>query len=73
MFDDKNLPPTLFSKDNSQIVSAVSSAHMPMQKVLLRFMQYSTHPALNSTTQTATECGNQQDHPSLELQIARIS
>lgn len=45
---------------------------MSIQEVPLRFTESTINPVFN-TPWLLTGCGYQQSHPSLELQIARVS
>ena len=68
----QNFLPTPFLKDNSQIIITVTSAHMSIQEVLLRFTESTINPVFN-TPWLLTGRGYQQSHSSLELQIAWVS
>lgn len=66
------LPSYPILKDNSQIIIIVTSTHMSIQEVLLRFTEGTINPVFN-TPWLLTGRGYQQSHSSLELQIARVS
>lgn len=66
------LPSYPILKDNSQIMIIVTSTHMSIQEVLLRFTEGTINPVFN-TPWLLTGRGYQQSHSSLELQIARVS
>ena len=68
----QNFPLTPFLKDNSQIIITVTSTHMSIQEMPLRFTESTINPVFN-TPWLLTGCGYQQSHASLELQTARVS
>lgn len=70
----QNFPPTPFLKGNCQIVTAdvLTSAHMPIQEVLLRFTKRDVYPVFNNL-RAANWAWVPKSNPHIEMQTARVS